>query len=140
MLNLIEDKVGSSFECIGIGGHFLTITPAEQKTINGTSWKFLLYPILIEIFGILLYCFLSFLWILEISLLSGVGLVKIISYSGICHCVYVTIMFKEKEFMNMRGSKRGYGRVEDSRGGEKCDIIIFCIKIPNNKKDIWSWI
>ena len=29
-LNLIEEKVGSTFECIGTGDHFLNIIPAAQ--------------------------------------------------------------------------------------------------------------
>ena len=41
-LNLIEEKVGSTFECIGTENHFLYITPAAQtlrKTIN--KWDLL---------------------------------------------------------------------------------------------------
>ena len=37
MLNLIEEKVGSTLECIGIGDHFLNITPVSEtlrETIN----------------------------------------------------------------------------------------------------------
>ena len=30
-LNLIEEKVGSTLECIGTEDHFLNITPAAQK-------------------------------------------------------------------------------------------------------------
>ena len=36
-LNLIEEKVGNTLECIGTGNHFLNITPAAQilrETIN----------------------------------------------------------------------------------------------------------
>ena len=36
-LNLTEEKVGSTFECIGTGNHFLNITPAARtlrETIN----------------------------------------------------------------------------------------------------------
>ena len=29
-LNLIEEKVGSTHECIGTGDHFLNITPVAQ--------------------------------------------------------------------------------------------------------------
>ena len=41
-LNLIEEKVGSIFECIGTGDHFLNITPVAQtlrETIN--KWDLL---------------------------------------------------------------------------------------------------
>ena len=41
-LNLIEEKVGSTLECIGTGNHFLNITPAAQtlrETIN--KWDLL---------------------------------------------------------------------------------------------------
>ena len=41
-LNLIEEKVGSTLECIGTGDHFLNITPAAQtlrETIN--KWDLL---------------------------------------------------------------------------------------------------
>ena len=41
-LNLIEEKVGSTLECIGTGNHFLNITPAAQilkETIN--KWNLL---------------------------------------------------------------------------------------------------
>ena len=41
-LNLREEKVGSTLECIGTGNHFLNITPAAQtlrKTIN--KWDLL---------------------------------------------------------------------------------------------------
>ena len=41
-LNLIEEKVGSTRECIGTGNHFLNITPAAQilkETIN--KWDLL---------------------------------------------------------------------------------------------------
>ena len=40
--NLIEEKVGSTLECIGIGDHFLNITPVAQilrETLN--KWKLL---------------------------------------------------------------------------------------------------
>ena len=39
-LNLIEEKMGSTPECIGTGNHFLNIKPVAQtlrETINGTS-------------------------------------------------------------------------------------------------------
>ena len=42
-LNLIEEKVGSTLERIGIGNHFLNITPAAQtrrETIN--KWDLLI--------------------------------------------------------------------------------------------------
>ena len=41
-LNLIEEKVGSTLECTGIGNHFLNRTPAAQtlrETIN--KWDLL---------------------------------------------------------------------------------------------------
>ena len=41
-LNLIEEKAGSTLECIGTGNHFLNITPVAQtlrETIN--KWDFL---------------------------------------------------------------------------------------------------
>ena len=41
-LNLIEEKLGSTLECIGTGNHFLNITPASQtlkETIN--KWDLL---------------------------------------------------------------------------------------------------
>ena len=41
-LNLTEEKVGSTLECIGTGHHFLNITPVTQTlrvTIN--KWDFL---------------------------------------------------------------------------------------------------
>ena len=41
-LNLIEEKVGSTLECIGTGDHFLSITPVTQtlrETIN--KWDLL---------------------------------------------------------------------------------------------------
>ena len=41
-LNHIEEKVGSTLECIGTGDHFLNITPAAQtlrETIN--KWDLL---------------------------------------------------------------------------------------------------
>ncbi|CAO2600141.1 hypothetical protein LEMLEM_LOCUS10181 [Lemmus lemmus] len=41
-LNLIEGKVGSTLECIGIGDHFLNITPVAQtlrETVN--KWDLL---------------------------------------------------------------------------------------------------
>ena len=41
-LNLIEEKVGSSLQCKGTGGHFLNITPVAQ-TMNApiNKWDFL---------------------------------------------------------------------------------------------------
>ena len=41
-LNLIEEKVGSSLQCMGTGNHFLNITPVAQilrATIN--TWNFI---------------------------------------------------------------------------------------------------
>ncbi|KAL6041512.1 hypothetical protein STEG23_029400 [Scotinomys teguina] len=41
-LNLIEEKVGSTLECIGTGDHFLNITPTAQ-TLNATinQWDYM---------------------------------------------------------------------------------------------------
>ena len=37
ILNLIEEKVGSTFECIGTEDHFLNITTVAQKLIDAIN-------------------------------------------------------------------------------------------------------
>ena len=52
-----------------------------------------LYPIFIRLFGLLVSNFLIFLYILDISLLSEVGLIKIFSQSVDCYFVLLTVFF-----------------------------------------------
>ena len=56
-----------------------------------------LYPILIGLFDSLEFNFLRSLYILNISPLSNVGLVKIFSKSVGCHFVFLTVSFSLKK-------------------------------------------
>ena len=57
----------------------------------------------IELFVLLMSSFLSSLYILEISLLSDVGLVKIFSYSVGCHFVLLTVPFRPYRSFSVSG-------------------------------------
>ena len=63
-----------------------------------------LYPIfLTQLFGSLESIFLSSWYILDISLLSDVGLVKIFSQSVGCHFVLLTVSVLQKNFQHFFG-------------------------------------
>ena len=51
-----------------------------------------------------MFCFLSSLYILEISLLLDVGLVKIFSHSIVCHFVLLTVLFALQKLFNFMRS------------------------------------
>ena len=59
-----------------------------------------LYPFFIELFGSLESNFLSSLYILDISPLSDVGLVKIFSQFVGCHFVLLTVSFALQKLCN----------------------------------------
>jgi hypothetical protein len=63
-----------------------------------------LYPIFIGLFDSLESNFLSSLYILDVSLLSDVGLVKIFSQSIGCHFVVLTVSFALHKFCNFMRS------------------------------------
>ena len=57
-----------------------------------------------HLFGILMSSFLSSLYILEISLLSDVDLVKIFSHPASCHFALLTMFFALQKFLSFRMS------------------------------------
>ena len=60
---------------------------------------------LISLFGVLEVSFLSSLYILEISPLSNVGLVKIFSHSVDCRFVLLTMSFALQKLLSFRRSQ-----------------------------------
>ena len=84
--------------------HFFQVLLSPSVVL---SWEFFIYlctPFLIGLFGSLESNFLSSLYILDISPLSDVGLVKIFSQSVGCLFVLLTVSFALQKLCNFMRS------------------------------------
>jgi len=93
----------------------LDISLSDAQPFNIPQLRILylaLHPILIGLFGSLESKFSGSLYILDISSLSNVGLVKIFSQSFGCHFVLLTVSFALQKLFNFM---RSYLSVLDLR-------------------------
>ena len=86
------------------GEHFLTCLLGICTSCFENSLFRSVPQFLIELFGNLMSCFLSSLYILEINLLFDVGLVKIFSHSVGYHFVLVTVSLALQKCLSFRKS------------------------------------
>ena len=124
------DDLNYSGGCVGISGSFcfaicwwlstwnMSLNASWPTEISGVRILFIsILHFLIELFGLFVSKFFSSLYILNIILLSDVGLVKIYAEFVGCHFVLLTVCFALQKFFSFKRSHQSFVVLSTSATG-----------------------